>query len=86
MEGYRFGKYTPPKSSKNNGFENLLDMFLQLLSMAGGDVGKAMAWLTDLDRQHNLIEEGYGIGDFFEGLKEKGYQQDINLYLFTYYN
>ena len=76
MEGYRFRKYTPPKSKKNTGFEKLLDMFLQLLSMSGGDVGKAMAWLTDLDRQHSLTSEGYGIGDFFEDLKEKGYLEE----------
>ncbi|WP_338793574.1 VWA domain-containing protein [Bernardetia sp. MNP-M8] len=76
MEGYRFGKYTPPKSKKNSGFDKLLDIFLQLLSMAGGDVGKAMSWLTDLDRQHSLTSEGYGIGDFFEDLKEKGYLEE----------
>lgn len=76
MEGYRFKKYTPPKSNKNNGFDKLLDIFLQLLSMAGGDVGKAMSWLTDLDRQHDITGEGYGIGDFFEDLKEKGYLEE----------
>lgn len=54
-------------------FENLLDVFTQLLTITAGDVSEALQWLTNLDRQHNLTSDEYGIGDFIEDLKKQGY-------------
>jgi uncharacterized protein with von Willebrand factor type A (vWA) domain len=76
MLGYRFTEYTPPQSTEQATFDSLLKIFLQLLNMSSGDVGEAMRWLTNLDRKYGLTNDKYGIGDFFEDLKEKGYIED----------
>jgi uncharacterized protein with von Willebrand factor type A (vWA) domain len=76
MEGIQFSKYQGPKRRKKMGFEQLLDLFLQLLNMASGDVAQALSWLTQLDRQHGLTDSSYGIGDFYEDLKAKGYIEE----------
>ena len=44
--------------------------------MTAGNVAEAMAALTTLDKRYGLTNEGYGIGDFYEDLKEKGYILD----------
>jgi uncharacterized protein with von Willebrand factor type A (vWA) domain len=72
MIGYRFQDFIPPDKQQAD-FEKLLNIFLQLLTMASGDVAEAMQWLSDLDRQYQLTNQEYGIGDFFEDLKAKGY-------------
>lgn len=38
-----------------------------------GDVSEALSWLTELDRQYQLTDESYGIADFIQDLKDKGY-------------
>ena len=32
-----------------------------------------MQWMNDLDKEYNLTNNDYGMGDFYEDLKEKGY-------------
>ncbi len=59
-------------------FQQLLDLFLQLLEHTAGDAGEALRWLTALDEQHNLTEDGMGIGDFIEELKKQGYLEEDN--------
>ena len=49
MKGYRFSKFTPKKAQGESAFDNLLDVFLQLVSMTGGDIGEALSWLTHFD-------------------------------------
>ena len=44
--------------------------------MTGGDVSEALNWLTQLDNQYNLTDSRYGIGDFIEDLKKKGYIEE----------
>jgi Ca-activated chloride channel family protein len=78
MLGYRFSDYIPPQTKEEASFENLLKIFLQLLTMSAGDVGEAMQWLTDLDRKYQLTNSEYGIGDFFEDMKSKGYLSEEN--------
>lgn len=34
---------------------------------------KASAWLNELDHEYKLTTEEYGMGDFINELKEKGY-------------
>ncbi|MFY7786682.1 MAG: hypothetical protein ACOVQA_02300, partial [Thermoflexibacteraceae bacterium] len=70
MIGYRFQDFVPPDKQQAD-FEKLLNIFLQLLTMASGDVAEAMQWLSDLDRQYQLTNQEYGIGDFFEDLNLK---------------
>lgn len=78
MKGYRFSKYIPQKAQGESAFDNLLDIFLQLVSITGGDVAEALAWLTNLDKQYNLTDGQYGICNFIDDLKEKGYISEEN--------
>lgn len=78
MIGYRFGKYKPSVASGQGDFDNLLNVFMQLMVMTSGDVSEALSWLTNLDQRYNLTPEGYGIGDFIQELKDKGYISDEN--------
>ncbi len=73
MPGYRFSQYIPPKSKEKSTFDNLLKVFLQLITMTSGDVSQALNWLTNIDKQYGLTDADYGIGDFIEDLKKKGY-------------
>ncbi|WP_462261710.1 hypothetical protein [Ferruginibacter sp.] len=72
MLGYNFSKYDPNDNSKSP-FEKLLDLFLQLLTYTNGDFNEAMQWMNELDKEYKLTNNDYGIGDFLEDLKDKGY-------------
>ena len=78
MIGYRFTEFIPEKDQEKNAFDNLLNIFLQLMVITSGDVNEALSWLTNLDREHNLTNSEYGIGDFIDDLKNKGYITDNN--------
>jgi len=73
MKGFRFSKFTPNPASNKGNFENLLDIFSQLLLLTSGDAGEALAWMTNLDKSYDLTSDKYGMGDFIEDLKKKGY-------------
>ena len=72
MIGHRFTDFIPDNSQESN-FENLLKIFLQLLTITSGDVSEALNWMNDIDRQFNLTDEDYGMGDFIDELKERDY-------------
>ncbi|MBK8090381.1 MAG: VWA domain-containing protein [Chitinophagaceae bacterium] len=72
MIGHFFSKYDPSQNGQTK-FEQLLYLFTQLLTYTSGDVTEAMDWLNQLDRKFQLTNDEYGIGDFIEELKEKGY-------------
>src|ERR1035437_1560636 len=72
MPSHNFSKYDPKQNGKSP-FEKLLDAFMQLLTYTSGDVAEALRWLTELDKEYDLTNEEYGIGDFIEDLKDKGY-------------
>src|ERR1035437_8675873 len=72
MHSHNFSKYDPKQNGKSP-FEKLLDAFMQLLTYTSGDVAEALRWLTELDKEYDLTNEEYGIGDFIEDLKDKGY-------------
>jgi Ca-activated chloride channel homolog len=76
MLGYRFSKYTPPPGKGKNDFDKLLKIFMQLLLMSSGNVGEALQWLTEVDRQYGLTSDQYGMGDFIDDLRRKGYITD----------
>ncbi len=80
MLGHRFSDFVPDiqQDSQQARFDQLLNIFNQLLTMTSGDVAQAMSWLTQLDKQYNLTDGNYGIGDFFEDLKKKGYITEEN--------
>ena len=72
MQGYQFTKYDPNTEGKSP-FEKLLDLFLQLLTYTNGDFNEAMQWMNELDKEYKLTNDEYGMGDFLEDLKDKGY-------------
>lgn len=72
MKGFKFSGFRPDEQGKTP-FETLLQLFLELLTYTSGDVGEALQWLNQLDRQYELTSEEYGMGDFIDDLKAKGY-------------
>ena len=72
MRGFHFSKFDPNEDGKTK-FDQLLDLFMQLLTYTSGDVSEALDWMNQLDRQYELTNEEYGMGDFIQELKDKGY-------------
>ena len=72
MRGYGFSEYVPQQINKG-GFDELLKLFLELLNYTSGDAGEALQWMNELDKQYKLTNDQYGMGDFIEDLKNKGY-------------
>ncbi len=77
MLGHRFIKYDPNENKKSK-FEELLDLLMQLLTYTNGDMGEALQWMNELDKQYQLTNDEYGMGDFIDELKEKGYIDENN--------
>jgi len=72
MRGFRFSEFVPDSKGKA-GFEELLKIFMQLLNITSGDVAEALAFMNELDKDYGLTNDDYGIGDFIQELKDKGY-------------
>lgn len=75
MIGYRFS-FPIQDPQGEDPFERLLKIFLDLLTYTSGDVPEALHWMNQLDRQYGLTDEEYGMGDFIEDLKRKGYIEE----------
>ena len=85
MIGNRFTNYIPPELNDGS-FEQLLKIFMQLVTITSGDVAEALNWMNEVDRQYNLTDDNYGMGDFIEELKERGYikeNQEQNVFVLT---
>jgi len=72
MQGFNFSGYNPNEGQKSK-FDQLLDLFTQVITYTSGDFGEAMQWMNELDKQYNITNDDYGMGDFLEDLKDKGY-------------
>lgn len=72
MKGFHFSRFDPNENAKTK-FEQLLDIFMQLLTYTNGDVAEALQWMNQLDKEYGLTDDEYGMGDFLEELREKGY-------------
>jgi len=75
MLGYRFSDFKPSDDGKSQ-FEKLLDLFMQILTHTSGDVSEALHWLNLLDNKYDLTDDNYGMGDFIQDLKDRGYIKD----------
>ena len=75
MKGFQFSKYDPNENAQTK-FEQLLDLFMQLLTYTNGDFGEAMQWMNELDQEYKLTNPDYGMGDFLDELKQKGYIEE----------
>ncbi len=77
MLGIRFTDYVPlPKIS--GGFNNLLKVFMQLLTITSGDISEALNWMNQMDKKYGLTNNEYGMGDFIQELKDKNYIEESN--------
>ena len=72
MRGIHFEKFIP-KGNNKGPFERLFNLFKELLVHTSGDVGEALDWMNEIDREHKLTTDSYGMGDFIEDLKKRGY-------------
>ena len=75
MTGYRFIKFDPSENEKSK-FEQMLDLFTQILTYTNGDASEALSWMNELDKKYQFTNNEYGIGDFIEDLKDNGYLQE----------
>ncbi|MBN8838379.1 MAG: VWA domain-containing protein [Sphingobacteriia bacterium] len=74
MIGHRFIQFNPNENAKSK-FEQMLDIFMQLLAYTNGDASEALSWMNELDKQYRP-DDDYGMGDFIEDLKQNGYLQE----------
>ncbi len=76
MLGHRFTKYIPPPKGPQGGFDYLFNIFMQLLLITSGNVSEALQWMNEVDKQYGITTDQYGMGDFIEDLKKKGYLKE----------
>lgn len=76
MIGHRFTKYVPPMKGPQSGFDYLFNIFMQLLLITSGNVQEALQWMNEVDKQYRITTDEYGMGDFIEDLKKKGYLKE----------
>jgi uncharacterized protein with von Willebrand factor type A (vWA) domain len=77
MLGHRFTEFIPGNHGSNS-FNDLLKIFMQLLTITSGNVAEALNWMNDLDKKYDLTDNTYGIGDFIKELKDKNYIEEDN--------
>lgn len=75
MKGYFFSKFDPNQQGKSK-FDQMMDLFLQLLTYTSGDVSEALQWMNEMDKEYKFTNDEYGMGDFLDELKDKGYIDD----------
>lgn len=71
MLGQRFTKYLPPKDDRTP-FEQLLPLFLEMLTHTSGDVEEALDWMKEVDKEHGLFSDDYTLEDFKVDLRKHG--------------
>lgn len=77
MRGFEFSKFLPNDLPKG-GFDELLKLFTELLNYTAGNAGETLAWMNELDKQYKFTNNDYGMGNFIDDLKEKGYIKEEN--------
>jgi len=75
MRGFGFSQFVPSELPKG-GFDELLKLFTQLLNYTSGDASEALSWMNELDKKYKMTNDEYGMGNFIDDLKEKGYLDD----------
>jgi uncharacterized protein with von Willebrand factor type A (vWA) domain len=75
MRAWHFKHHNEDDHSKST-FEKMFDIFKEVLLYTSGDVHEALAWMTELDKQYKLTTPEYGMSDFIEDLKKKGFLKE----------
>ncbi|MGB3849433.1 MAG: hypothetical protein WA958_05655 [Tunicatimonas sp.] len=79
MLGYRFTEYVPDENAEGQStFDQLLKIFMELMVITSGDLSEVLQWMTSLDNQYGLTNDEYGMGDFIQEMKDKGYITEEN--------
>ncbi len=65
--------FTKHEAKEKSPFEQLFEVFQELITHTSGDFDEAIDWLRQLDQEYKLTTPDYTIEDFIEELKEKGY-------------
>lgn len=73
MQEWYIHKHIPGRRGSKSTFEELLELFTDILFHTAGNVAEALHWLNELDKHYDFSSDDYGIGDFIEDLKRKGY-------------
>ena len=71
MIGHRFSQFIPPVDDRSP-FEQLLPLFLELLTHTSGDVEEALDWMDELNKEHQFYSKEYGRKEFEADLRKKG--------------
>jgi Ca-activated chloride channel family protein len=77
MIGFRITDYKPNNKEKST-FQQLFDLFKEMLVHTSGDVSEALSWLNEVDREYKITTKDYTMGDFIDDLKKLGYIKDDN--------
>lgn len=75
MRSYIFHEWIS-QSGNEPPFDRLFKIFRELLTYTSGDVAEAIDWMNQLDREYQITDNTYGMGDFIEDLKNKGYLRE----------
>jgi Ca-activated chloride channel family protein len=75
MKGFLFSKYIP-NNTKGSLFDQMLELFLQMMQHTNGDVAETLDWMNEVDRKHHFTNNEYGMGNFIQDLKDKGYVKE----------
>src|SRR5574343_468734 len=74
MLGFRFHKFL--KNEEEEPFDKFFKLFREILIHTSGDLAEALEWMTQIDRDHHLSNSNYGMGNFIEDLKQKGFLKE----------
>ncbi len=74
MLGFRFHKFLQNEGEEP--FDKFFKLFREILIHTSGDLAEALEWMTQIDRDHHLSNSNYGMGDFIEDLKRKGFLKE----------
>lgn len=70
IEGFGFEKSKPMQQKP---FDNLFELFKELITHTSGDFDEAIDWLKKLDQEYNLTDSDYTIDDFITDLLKKNF-------------
>ena len=75
MIGFRFSQYISPVDERTP-FKRLLEIFLELIVHASGDVEETFRWMEILDKEHGITDENYTLDDFRRDLAVSHFPYD----------
>ena len=74
MIDHHFSKFDPNQQGKKQIWA-AAGCFMSCSTYTNGDVGEAMNWMNQLDKEYELTDEEYGMG-FYWRPERKGYIQE----------